>query len=111
VWADRLELVPTAPGARADGELWLHNRSGAAVADGREHCGDLRPHDGWALAGATVAFDPVQLDELPELTSRGIRVTVDVPDETPPGIDRGTVLAANLPSLWLVVELEVVAPP
>ena len=111
VWADPLKLVPTSPGGRAEGELWLHNRSGTATRDVRVHCGDLRRHDGWALAGSTTCFDPVHLDELPDLTSRGIRVVVDVPDDTPPGIYRGTVLAANLPSLWLVLELEVVAAP
>ena len=109
VWADPLTLPPTAAGGRSESELWLHNRSGAAVTDVRVHCGDLRRHDGWAIASSTIDFEPVHLDELPDLTSRGIRAVVDVPADTPPGIYRGTVLAANLPSLWLVVELDVVA--
>ena len=111
VWADPLALPPVALGGRSEGELWLHNRSGAAVPDVRVHCGDLRRHDGWALPSSTVCFDPGHLDELPDLTSRGIRAVVDVPADARPGIYRGTVLAANLPDLWLVLELEVAAEP
>lgn len=91
--------------------MWLHNRSGAAVADVRVHCGDLRRHDGWAIPTSAIRFEPDCLEELSDLTSRGIRVAVDVPTDTQPGTYRGTVLAANLPDLWLVVELEVVADP
>jgi hypothetical protein len=109
--ADPLALPRAAPGGRSEGELWLHNRSGAAVIDVRVHCSDLRRHDGWAIASSAVRFEPDHLDELPDLTSRGIRVTADVPDDTPLGTYRGTVLAANLPELWLVVALEVVADP
>ncbi|MBK6309180.1 MAG: hypothetical protein IPH81_00830 [Candidatus Microthrix sp.] len=111
VWADPLRLPPTPPGGRAEGELWLHNRSGAAAREIRVHCGDLRRHDGWTLAASTTNFEPDHLDELPDLASRGIRAVVDVPDDTPPGTYRGFVLAANLPSVWLVVELEVVPAP
>lgn len=109
VWVDPLTLPPSAPGGTSQGEMWLHNRSGASVSDVRVHCGDLRRHDGWAIAGAHVTFAPPQLDELPDLTSRGLRTVVDVPPDAPPGTYRGTVLAANLPEVWLGIELEVVA--
>ena len=104
---ETLTLSSTAPGGRAVGELWLHNRSGSATSDVRLHSGDLRRHDGCAITATTVRFDPEHLPELPDLTSRGVRVSVDVPADTPPGRFRGIVLAANLPDLWLVVELEV----
>lgn len=105
--AATLTLTPTTPGGRSEGELWLHNRSGAATTDVRLHIGDLRRHDGCAIAAAAVRFEPDHLPELPDLTSRGIRVSADVPTDAPPGTFRGIVLAANLPDLWLVVELDV----
>ena len=104
---ETLTLSSTEPGGRAVGELWLHNRSGSATSDVRLHNGDLRRHDGCAITATTVRFDPEHLTELPDLTSRGVRVSVDVPADTPPGRFRGIILAANLPDLWLVVELEV----
>ena len=104
---ETLTLTSTEPGGRAVGELWLHNRSGSPTADVRLHNGDLRRHDGCAISATTVRFDPEHLPELPDLTSRGVRVSVDVPADTPPGRFRGIILAANLPDLWLVVELEV----
>ncbi len=111
VVADPLVIDPIPAGGRAHGELWLHNRSGAAIADVAAHCGDLRRHDGWAIAAEAVTFEPEHIDDLPDLTSRGVRVTIDVPDDAPPGVYRGTVLASNLPDVWLVLELEVVAAP
>jgi len=111
VRADPVTLSPSPPGRCAEGELWLHNRSGSPVADVRLHCGDLRRHDGAAVSATALRFDPAHVEELPDLTSRGIRVSVDIPDDTPPGRYRGTLLAANLPDLWLPIELEVVAEP
>lgn len=108
VSADAVSLTGTHPGGRAEGELWLHNRSGAAVANVHVHCGDLRRHGGEAVAAACVRFDPACLEELPDLSSRGIRVTVEVPADAAPGVYRGTVLAANLPHVWLPIELDVV---
>ena len=109
VVVDPLVMAPAAPGAAARGELWLHNRSGAAVRDVRLHLGDLRRHDGWAIEAAAVTFEPAAIEELPDLTSRGVRVSVDVPADAPPGVYRGTVMASNLPDVWLVLELAVVA--
>ena len=111
LWADPLALPATVAGGRSEGELWVHNRSGDVVADVRIHCGDLRSPDGWAVPAARVTFAPGTIDELPDLTSRGVRAQVEVPADTPPGTYRGTVLAANLPDVWMVVELEVVPGP
>jgi hypothetical protein len=111
VAADPVTLSPTPAGSRAEGELWLHNRSGSPVADVRVHSGDLRRHDGAAVPASVLRFDPELVEELPDLTSRGIRVTVDVPEGTPPGRYWGTLLAANLPDLWLPIELDVLATP
>ena len=104
---ETLTLTSAAPGGRSVGELWLHNRSGRATADVHLHSSDLRRHDGGAIAATAVHFEPEHLPELPDLTSRGIRMSVDLPSDAPPGTFRGIVLAANLPDLWLVVELEV----
>jgi hypothetical protein len=110
VVADPLVVAPVPAGDRAHGELWLHNRSGAAIVEVRPHSGDLRRHDGWAVAAEHVTFEPDHIDELPDLTSRGVRVSIDVPEDTPAGVYRGTVLAANLPDVWLVLELTVLVP-
>ena len=104
---DALSLDPVGPGASASGELWLHNRSGADVGGVRLHCGDLRTHDGWAIPADHVTFAPDGEFDLPDRTSRGIGVTVSVGVEAVPGVYRGTVLAANLPDVWLPVELVV----
>jgi hypothetical protein len=117
--ADRPDGVSTDPvtlpevraGDTAAGEIWLHNRSGSPVAAVRLHCGDLRTHDGWAVAADRVAFDPDEIDELPDRSSRGIDVSVAVPVDTPAGTYRGTILAANLPEVWLPVELVVRPAP
>ncbi len=107
VTADPLVVESAPPGGRSRGELWIHNRSGAPVASVAAHSADLRRHDGWSIPGTSVRFEPVVIDELPDLTSRGIHVTVDVPEDAPPGVYRGLVSASNLPDVWLVLELEV----
>jgi hypothetical protein len=104
---DALSLDPVEPGDSSSGELWLHNRSGADVEGVRLHCGDLRTHDGWAIPADNVTFAPDGEFDLPDRTSRGIGVSVAVGVETVPGVYRGTVLAANLPDVWLPVELVV----
>lgn len=111
ITADPLTIDPVPSGGTAHGELWLHNRSGVAVADVRLHCGDLRAHDGWAISSDHIAFDPPHLDELPDRTSRGISIEIAVPEDAPPETYRGVVLASNMPGVWLPVEFTVGPTP
>ena len=110
VVADPLVIEPVPPGGRA--------RRGAVAAQPQRRGGRRRAPALLATSGVTtvgrsrprpIAFQPDAIDELPDLTSRGVRVAVDVPDDAPAGTYRGTVLASNLPDVWLVLELTVEA--
>lgn len=107
VSAEPVTLAPVSPGGEASGEFWVHNRSGAPVAGVEFHCGDLRSHTGWSVSGGAVHFDPSRIDELPDRSSRGIAVRVELPTDVPQGTYRGVVLAANLVDLWLPLEVVV----
>jgi hypothetical protein len=89
-------------------ELWLHNGTGEDRGRLSLHHGELRSHDGTAL-DARLRFDPAELDALPARSSRGVVVTVDLPDPAPAGTYRGVALVEGLPDAWLPVEV-VVSP-
>ena len=110
VVVDPLQMPAVRPGERAVGEFWIHNRGGTDVEGVAVHCGDLRTHSGWAIPADRLHFDPPVMDHLPDRSSRGVSVAIDVDADTPEGIYRGTILAANLPSVWLSVELTVLPP-
>lgn len=107
VTVEPVTLAPVLPGGVTSGEFWVHNRSGAAVPGIEFHCGDLRSHTGWSVPAGAVRFDPSCVEELPDRSSRGIGVTVDVPRDVPSGTYRGVLLAANLVDLWLPIEVVV----
>jgi hypothetical protein len=107
---DALVMPEIVQGSNGSGEFWLHNNSGEEVVDIRLHCGDLRSHGGWALAADHVTFGPECIRELPDRSSRGITLTVEVPADTPTDVYRGAVLASNLPEVWLPVEVRVTGP-
>lgn len=108
--ADPLVMPHITAGTCGTGEFWLHNNSGASVSDVRLHCGDLRSHSGWALQADNVSFEPAEIRELPDRSSRGITLAVDVPTGTPPDVYRGSLLASNLPEVWLPIEVRVTGP-
>ena len=111
VVADPLTVDPVHPGKLARRRCcWLRNRSGR----GRQRCSPplRRPSPsrrGSAIPSSAVSFDPALIDTLPDLSSsRGVRVAIDVPAGAHPGVHRTTVMASNLPDVWMVLELDVV---
>lgn len=104
---DPLVMPVIAPGTSGAGEFWLHNNSGEAVREVRLHCGDLRSHCGGAIGADRIRFDPPEMAELPDRSSRGITLSIDVPHGTRADVYRGAVLASNLPEVWLPVEVRV----
>jgi hypothetical protein len=105
-----LRLTVEQGGAADQGavELWLHNGTGEDQGRLSLHHGELCSHDGTALA-ARLRFDPAELDALPARSSRGVVVTVELPDPAPAGTYRGVALVAGLPDAWLPIEV-VVSP-
>jgi hypothetical protein len=91
----------------AGAEVWLHNGTAEDLGRLALHHGELRSHDGTALAAA-LRFDPAELDSLPARSSRGVVATVELLDATaPPGTYRGVVQVEGLPDAWLPVEVVV----
>jgi len=104
----KLDLAATSPGA-AKAEVWLHNKGANDLGQIELRCSDLLAHDGSVVGSATVAFDPAAV-ATPGRSSRGIEVTIEVPQGVAPGTYRGTLLVQGHPNLWLPVVLTVRAP-
>ena len=100
-----LTLEAPAPGV-ASAEVWLHN---TGVEDRDRvvlRCSDLLGHTGDVIHAGAVAIDAATVP-MPRRSSRAVTVTVDVATGAPPGVYRGTLLAAGDPDLWLPVVLTV----
>lgn len=109
ITASAVSLSPTRPGDISTGQLWIHNRLGSAVGPLRLHCGDLRSSEGDAIGAEAVSFEPGTVDDLPDLTSRGIAVSVAVPVSSNPGSYRAIVQVAGVAEIWIPIEVEVTA--
>jgi hypothetical protein len=104
----QLDLLATSPGA-AKAEVWLHNRGAGDLGQIRLRCSDLLAHDGGVVSSAAVTFDPATV-AMPGRSSRGVDVTIEVPQGVSPGTYRGTVLAQGHPDLWLPIVLTAQTP-
>ncbi|MCB0975856.1 MAG: hypothetical protein KDB02_00215 [Acidimicrobiales bacterium] len=107
VSVDSLEIPAVQVGTESSGVLWLHNRSGASAGPLRLQGGDLVSPDGERLPAPI--FDPAEIEDLPDLSSRGVTVTVTVPGSTAPGRYRGIVQVAGAPDAWVPVAVEVLS--
>jgi hypothetical protein len=105
--AVRLEAVR--PGAEAIGVFYVHNTEPVPVASVRPHCAPLRSHLGHELAAGAVRFDPEVLEPLPARSSCGIEVRACVPPGTAPGTYVSVILVANVPGLYLPLQVTVAA--
>jgi hypothetical protein len=85
-------------------EVWLHNRSPVDLGKVRLRCSDLLSHDGTVIDSSRIRFEP-DVVPMPDRSSRGITVEVDVPQDLPPGRYRGTLLADGHADVWLPVVL------
>ena len=99
----RLDLEATSPGA-ATTEVWLHNRSAEGLGEIRLRCSDLLAHDGSVIRSGAITFSPGAIP-MPARSSRGIDMTIEVPQGVEPGVYRGTLLVEGRPELWLSVVL------
>ena len=102
----RLSLDASEQECRAEGEVWLHNGTSAAVGPLVLRCGPLSAARGGVL-DAQVGFDPSEVSPLPPRSSRGIVISVLAVGESRPGIYRGVIQAEGAPSLWLPLEVTV----
>jgi hypothetical protein len=98
-------LVRGSPGAHASSLFWLRNAAVVPIAGVRPHAAAPRSHLGDELPAGAVTFDPPVLDPLPARSSCGIEVCVDVPTGTAPGLYTSVILVANLPRLWLPLQI------
>jgi hypothetical protein len=105
--ADHLLLGPAKPGTRPAGRAWLHVLDGPPTAAANLTATAFTAHDGSAIEGSAITFDPPTLDTFALRSSQEIAVTVDVPTGTAPGIYHGHILATGLPELSLAVRIEV----
>jgi hypothetical protein len=101
----QVHLEVTKP-ASAEAEVWLHNNSFDDLCAVRLRCGELLSHSGFSIGTAAVRLEP-QLVTMPARSSRGVRVCVDVTDDTRADVYRGTLLVDAHPDLWLPVVLTV----
>ena len=93
------------PGPTAT-EVWLHNRGPVDMGKVRLRCSDLLSHDGATIDSSCVRFEPDTV-LMPGRCSRGVTMEVDVTQEHPPGVYRGTLLADGHADVWLPVVLNV----
>lgn len=101
----RLDLAAGA-GATATSEVWLHNRSGADLADLHLRCSPLSCEDGRAVSADDIRFEPGVVP-MPRRSSRGVEVTVHVHADVAPGQYHGKVWADVRPELWIPLVLTV----
>jgi hypothetical protein len=87
-------------------EVWLHNRTEAAVGPLTPRCGPLSDARGVALEDVAVRFDPAYIDALPGRSSRGVRVSVSG-GAARAGVYRGVIQAEGASALWLPLEVTV----
>jgi hypothetical protein len=99
-----------APGTTTAAVFWVHNSSAAVVPAVRPHCAPPRSHLGGELPPDAVTFDPPVLDPLPGRSSCGIEVRVQVPPDTVPGQYVTVLMAANVPDLYLSLQVTVSVP-
>lgn len=97
----RLEATESGP---AITEVWLHNRGPVDLGKVQLRCSDLLSHDGTVVDSSRIRFEP-DVVPMPDRSSRGITVEVDVPQDLPPGRYRGTLLADGHADVWLPVVL------
>jgi hypothetical protein len=102
-----LRLEAVRPGTEATGVFYVHNTAPVPVAAARPHCAPLRSHLGHELATGAVRFDPEVLEPLPARSSCGIEVRACVPPGTTPGTYVSVVLVANVPELYLPLQVTV----
>ncbi|HEX6227952.1 MAG TPA: hypothetical protein VFZ41_00645 [Solirubrobacterales bacterium] len=105
--ADGLSLDPVAAGAPAIGRVWLHVLDGPPGSPARLTATAFTSHDGAAIDGTAASFEPPLLDTFALRSSQEIRVTVEVPEGTAPGVYHGHILASGLPEVGLAVRIEV----
>jgi hypothetical protein len=105
-----LPLSVAAPGDVAVGELWLHNRTVAAVEDVRMVPSALRAPSGAEIPERALHLDPAELGSVPARSSRGVTVSVAVPHDAPTGRYRGVVLVDGLPEVWALLDVRVGTP-
>jgi hypothetical protein len=92
----------------ADGpaaEVWLHNGGPHDHGEVRLRCSDLLAHDGTLICAAAVHFDPDPVP-LPARSSRGVLISMTVPEQVRAGVYRGTVLVYGHPGIWLPIEVD-----
>lgn len=99
----RLEASEPGPAVT---EVWLHNRGPVDLGKVRLRCSDLLSHDGAVVDSSRIRFEP-DVVPMPDRSSRGVTVEVDVPQECAPGCYRGTLLADGHSEVWLPVALTV----
>ncbi len=99
-----LEEPQSADGAVT--EVWLHNGTLSPVGPLSLRCGQLTASDGTVLDGATVCFEPGELELLPARSSRAVLVSL-VAGSPPPGIYRGMIQADGAPNLWVPFEVAI----
>lgn len=98
-----LELVPA---GSATSEVWLHNGGPVDMGKIRLRCSDFLAHDGTVIAAGSVGFQPDEVP-IPERSSRGVTVAVELAEDAAPGTYRGMIVVDGRPDAWLPVELVV----
>jgi hypothetical protein len=88
-------------------ELWLHNPTADALPHVAISVGALRSSAGHELASDRVTVEPAVVAPLPERSSRGIRLGLAIPADTPAERYRGIVLVEGVPDAWALLDVMV----
>ncbi|MEI2655389.1 MAG: hypothetical protein V9G12_25160 [Microthrixaceae bacterium] len=107
---DMLNLPASTPGSTVSGELWLHNHTGVDLDGVLLSAGPLVSAGGTSLDHTAVSFDPTGVIVLPDRSSRGVLVVVNLPDTITPGTYRGIVVAGGMEDMWMNLVVPILAP-
>jgi hypothetical protein len=99
--------MEAAPGDRASGLIWLHNRTEAAISRVSLRATDLSAHNGEVIRASTIVVTPAGAEAVTPEGSVSATVTVDVPDHASAGLYVGYVLASPETEAVLPLHLRV----
>lgn len=105
-----LEMPPVLPGHRASTTMWIHNTTSQGSPALHLRASDLSSPSGESIPADCFDFEPAEIDIAPPGTSIPVAVGLAIGPSVIPGRYRGYVFVTNLPTEYMTIEVDVVAP-